>query len=39
MKALSQNKVLKFHVKLDTGMSRLGMQATDETVDAIQQNV
>lgn len=35
--ALSQNKVLKFHVKLDTGMSRLGMQATDETVDAIQQ--
>lgn len=35
--ATKLNKKLRIHIKLDTGMSRLGMQATEEVVDEIQQ--
>lgn len=35
--AEAANTRVKVHIKLDTGMSRIGMQATEETVDAIQQ--
>lgn len=33
--AASMNKTLKVHIKLDTGMIRLGMMPTDETVKTI----
>lgn len=33
--AEKMNRILKVHVKLDTGMTRLGMMPTDETIDAI----
>lgn len=34
-KALESNKLLKIHIKLDTGMRRVGMPIDDSTVDAI----
>lgn len=34
-KALELNKNLKIHIKLDTGMKRVGMAITDETVDSV----
>ncbi len=34
-KALELNKNLKIHIKLDTGMRRVGMAITDETIDSI----
>ena len=34
-KALTLNKKAKVHIKLDTGMSRLGMVFSDETIDEI----
>jgi len=33
--ALSLNKEVKIHIKLETGMGRLGMVFSDETIDAI----
>lgn len=35
--AASLDKVLKIHVKLDTGMTRLGMMPTTETIDDIEE--
>ncbi len=37
--ALSMEKDAFIHIKLDTGMSRIGMQPTQETVDMIEQIV
>ena len=34
-RAVSLNKILKIHIKLDTGMRRIGMSISDETVNAI----
>lgn len=34
-KAKSLNKTVKIHIKLDTGMGRIGMQPTDESIDEI----
>lgn len=36
-KAVELGKTLKIHIKLDTGMSRLGMQPTQQTIDEIEQ--
>ncbi|MBQ3181313.1 MAG: alanine racemase [Clostridia bacterium] len=33
--AILQNKLAKFHIKIDTGMSRLGFSATDESIKEI----
>jgi len=33
--AIRQNKLAKFHIKIDTGMSRLGFSATDESIKEI----
>ena len=33
--AIRQNKLAKFHIKIDTGMSRLGFSATDESIETI----
>lgn len=34
-RAVRLNKILKIHIKLDTGMRRIGMSISDETVNAI----
>lgn len=34
--AVSMDKKLKIHIKLDTGMTRLGMMPTDETLEVIE---
>ena len=36
-KALSMNKTVKIHIKLDTGMSRIGFADNDESVDVIKE--
>lgn len=33
--ALNMNKILKVHIKIDTGMTRLGMMPNDQTIDEI----
>lgn len=35
--ALLQNKIAKIHIKLDTGMSRIGFSDTDESIQIIEQ--
>lgn len=36
-KALSMNKTVKIHIKLDTGMSRIGFADTEKSVDVIKE--
>ncbi len=35
--AVRQNKICKIHIKLDTGMSRIGFQVTEQSADEIAQ--
>jgi len=35
--AVSKNKICHIHIKIDTGMSRIGFQVNEDTVDTIEQ--